>query len=259
MPGDCPTGNIPARVCTLEEAVEGIVLGAGHPAMTVTNVGSTFAFNGTTQVLNVPVIPAAPATPDADVQVIADASARAAATPDFIGQVGVQVTDATNGNYSLWVGYTVAPGGWTLKAGTLAAQNSTAVSITGGTITGITDLAVADGGTGASTAPAARVNLRNTSLPPTANDIDWSLSNNFYRTLASNITITFSNVQDGLEITFDVITDTYQITWPATVEWYNNDVPVGSGIGGGQFTDCYRFRASNGRIFGSVELGFPPP
>jgi len=34
-----------------------------------------------------------------------------------------------------------------------------AVSITGGTITGITDLAVADGGTGASTASAARTNL----------------------------------------------------------------------------------------------------
>lgn len=35
--------------------------------------------------------------------------------------------------------------------GTMAAQNASAVAITGGTITGITDLAVADGGTGAST------------------------------------------------------------------------------------------------------------
>jgi len=35
--------------------------------------------------------------------------------------------------------------------GTMATQNSTAVNITGGTITGITDLAVADGGTGAGT------------------------------------------------------------------------------------------------------------
>lgn len=39
--------------------------------------------------------------------------------------------------------------------GTLAAQNSNNVSITGGSITGITDLAVADGGTGASTGPLA--------------------------------------------------------------------------------------------------------
>jgi hypothetical protein len=45
--------------------------------------------------------------------------------------------------------------------GTMAAQNSTAVAITGGTITGITDLAVADGGTGASTLSANAVLLGN--------------------------------------------------------------------------------------------------
>lgn len=44
-------------------------------------------------------------------------------------------------------------------AGTIASQNSNSVTITGGSITGITDLAVADGGTGASTASAARTNL----------------------------------------------------------------------------------------------------
>lgn len=43
--------------------------------------------------------------------------------------------------------------------GTMATQNANAVAITGGTITGITDLAVADGGTGASTASGARTNL----------------------------------------------------------------------------------------------------
>lgn len=43
--------------------------------------------------------------------------------------------------------------------GTMAAQDANAVAITGGTITGITDLAVADGGTGASTAAGARTNL----------------------------------------------------------------------------------------------------
>lgn len=44
-------------------------------------------------------------------------------------------------------------------AGTMAAQNANAVSITGGTVTGITDLAVADGGTGASSASGALTNL----------------------------------------------------------------------------------------------------
>jgi len=68
-----------------------------------------------------------------------------------------------------------ASGGWqllTTAQGTMAAQDASAVAITGGTIagitsltatggtiTGITDLAVADGGTGASTAANARTNL----------------------------------------------------------------------------------------------------
>lgn len=43
--------------------------------------------------------------------------------------------------------------------GSMSTQNSNAVTITGGSISGITDLAVADGGTGASTAAAAATNL----------------------------------------------------------------------------------------------------
>lgn len=47
----------------------------------------------------------------------------------------------------------------TLGLGSLATQASNSVSITGGSISGITDLAIADGGTGASTASDARTNL----------------------------------------------------------------------------------------------------
>ncbi len=47
----------------------------------------------------------------------------------------------------------------TLGLGTLSVQAANSVAITGGTVTGITDLAVADGGTGASSASAARTNL----------------------------------------------------------------------------------------------------
>jgi hypothetical protein len=43
--------------------------------------------------------------------------------------------------------------------GTMAAQGKSTVDITGGTITGITDLAVGDGGTGASIPADARANL----------------------------------------------------------------------------------------------------
>jgi hypothetical protein len=45
--------------------------------------------------------------------------------------------------------------------GTMASQNASAVAITGGTITGITDLSVADGGTGVSTLLANAVLLGN--------------------------------------------------------------------------------------------------
>lgn len=46
-----------------------------------------------------------------------------------------------------------------LGLGTMATQAASSVSISGGSITGITDLAIADGGTGASTAANARTNL----------------------------------------------------------------------------------------------------
>ena len=47
----------------------------------------------------------------------------------------------------------------TLGLGSMAQQNANSVAITGGSIAGITDLAVADGGTGASDAAGARSNL----------------------------------------------------------------------------------------------------
>lgn len=48
----------------------------------------------------------------------------------------------------------------TLGLGTIATQAASSVSITGGSITGITDLAIADGGTGQSTAPLAFAALK---------------------------------------------------------------------------------------------------
>jgi len=52
----------------------------------------------------------------------------------------------------------------TLGLGTIATQAAGSVAITGGSVTGITDLAVADGGTGGSTAAAALANLTSTTL-----------------------------------------------------------------------------------------------
>jgi hypothetical protein len=63
------------------------------------------------------------------------------------------------GNGTDWVSTTPSAARTALGLGTIATQNAASVSITGGSITGITDLAVADGGTGASDAAGARTNL----------------------------------------------------------------------------------------------------
>lgn len=63
------------------------------------------------------------------------------------------------GNGSTWVAESGSTARTSLGLGTIATQASSSVSITGGSISGITDLAVADGGTGASTAANARTNL----------------------------------------------------------------------------------------------------
>jgi hypothetical protein len=62
--------------------------------------------------------------------------------------------------------------------GTMATQNATAVAITGGTITGITDLTVADGGTGASSITANSVILGNGTSALSGNLVAPSTSGN---------------------------------------------------------------------------------
>jgi hypothetical protein len=70
----------------------------------------------------------------------------------------------------------------TLGLGSIATQASSAVAITGGSITGITDIAVADGGTGSSTAAGALTNLG--ALPLAGGDMSGAL------TLQSGVALT---------------------------------------------------------------------
>lgn len=73
----------------------------------------------------------------------------------------VTPTDGTFlvGDGSDFVGESGATARTSLGLGSIATQAASSVSITGGSVTGITDITVADGGTGASTAAGARTNL----------------------------------------------------------------------------------------------------
>lgn len=79
-----------------------------------------------------------------------------------------------------------------VSLGTMATQNANAVTISGGSVSGITDLAITDGGTAASTAVQARANLNKgeTGLADGANiATDCSVGNVFSVTLAGNRTL----------------------------------------------------------------------
>jgi hypothetical protein len=78
--------------------------------------------------------------------------------------------------------------------GTMSTQNDNAVNITGGSVTGITDLAVADGGTGASTAAQARTNL---GVPPNTRTITGSGGLTGGGDLSSDRVITIASDSNG--------------------------------------------------------------
>lgn len=88
----------------------------------------------------------------------------------LVGDVTGNVTGSLNGNASNVSGIVSISNGGTgattisgartnFGIGTLGLQNANSVDVTGGSITGITDLAIADGGTGASNAAGALANL----------------------------------------------------------------------------------------------------
>jgi hypothetical protein len=126
-----------------------------------------------------------------------------------------------------------------LGLGSIATQNSTNVSITGGTVTGITDIAVLDGGTGASNASGARVNLlpaysgngsKVLALNAGATDVEWTTNGNGTVT-SVDITVPTGLVVSGgpvttsgnIDIDFDtgysIPTDTSQGNWDTAYGW----------------------------------------
>jgi hypothetical protein len=78
--------------------------------------------------------------------------------------------------------------------GTMSTQAASSVAITGGSVTGITDLAIADGGTGASTAAAALTNL---GLTATAAQVNVLATNT---ATGAQLSVMATNTATGAEL-----------------------------------------------------------
>lgn len=102
---------------------------------------------------------------DAELAAIAGLTSAADSVPYFTGSGTAALATFTAAGRALVDDADATAQRVTLGLGTIAVQAANSVAITGGSVTGITDLAVADGGTGASTAAAARTNLGLSPVP----------------------------------------------------------------------------------------------
>ena len=128
--------------------------------------------------------------------------------------------------------------------GTIASQDANAVAITGGTIAGITDLAVADGGTGSSTLAANAVLLGNgtsalqTVAPGTLGNL---LQSNGTTWVSNAVSLQPTVVFDGT-IAYNTTT-TFTIANDKLTLWFLN---IGGGFGGnGNITLGYQWGTSS--------------
>jgi hypothetical protein len=96
---------------------------------------------------------------DEQLDVLATVSADVDKVPYFTSANTASVTTLTSYGRSLIASANTEEARTVLSLGSISTQDSSNVIITGGSITGITDLAIADGGTGASSASGARTNL----------------------------------------------------------------------------------------------------
>lgn len=133
------------------------------------------------------------------------------------------------GNGSTWVAESGATARTSLGLGDMADQDGSSVTITGGSITGITDLAVDDGGTGASSFTANSVLLGNGTS--TFQTVAAGASGNV---LTSNGTTWTSEAAGGGSIVTELFTSSGTWTNPGSVTQARVTI-IGGGGGGGTY------------------------
>lgn len=150
---------------------------------------------------------------DAELAALAGLTSAADKGIQFTGSGTAATYDLTTAGKALLDDATAGDQRTTLGLGTIATQSAASVSITGGSITGITDLAVADGGTGASDATTARSNLSAAgSGAVTGSGLTMATARLLGRTTASTGAIEEITVGTGLTLSAGSLTGSGGIT-----------------------------------------------
>jgi hypothetical protein len=114
----------------------------------------------------------------------------------------------------------------TASLGTMSTQAANNVAITGGSVTGITDLTVADGGTGASTADNARTNLDVPSRSGANASGTWGISITGNAATSSNVNgvgQTWSNLTGSRAFNGTIYSNTTGRPITIAVSWWNGN------------------------------------
>ena len=117
-------------------------------------------------------------------------------------------------------------------------------------------LAGAASGVGSSTPTFRAIKPKDVVFPSvvlSGNSVDWSLSNTFQKALAGNVTLTFSNDQEGQTIRILVFSQGHLITWPSIV-WKGGSPPTLT-VTAGRW-DLITLTKISTSIFGDYALNF---
>lgn len=141
--------------------------------------------------------------------------------------------------------------------GAISAGSIDATTMNVGTLILGTSIPIAKGGTNATSAAGAWVNLTVPAVTAGGTAIDWAGGPSHSRTLAANTTYTFSNALDGQTIIV-AVTNTasnYTVTWP-TVQWAGGAAPTQTV---GAKTDVYTFTKVGSTIYGAASQNHYAP